>query len=113
MQCSLYDCVRFRVRRAHAVIVHEHAAHFRTVRHAARRSVVPGRQNAVLAYQHAAYRRARAGRARGNRARDLHEVFIPTRAHASYAFSRGRTATGTELVLPNMRSPASPSPGTM
>ncbi len=29
------------------------------------------------------------------------------------AYGLGRTATGTELVLPNIRSPASPNPGTM
>ena len=112
VQRALDDGVRFGVHRAQAVAVDDRAADVRTVRDAARRAVIAGGQDAMVAHEHAADGRARTGRARRDGPRDFHEVFVPTRTHGR-AQPLGRTMTGTELVLPNMRSPASPSPGTI
>lgn len=43
----------------------------------------------------------------------MSKVFAGPRKTPYEGSSAGRTAAGTELTLPNMRSPASPKPGTM
>ena len=81
VQRRLHDGVRFRVRRPHAVTAHELAARFRAVRDVPRRPVVARRQDAMLAYEHRPDARARTRRARGDGARDFHEIFVPARSH--------------------------------
>ena len=55
MQGALNDRVGLGVHRPLAVVVHDHAAGLAAVRDPARRAVVAGREDAVLAREHAAH----------------------------------------------------------
>src|ERR1700722_7514060 len=82
------------------MVVYQLAADFRAMRDAARRAVVAGRENAVPARQHAADGSSRAGRARADGLRDLHEVLIPAGAPEQ------RWGPPKEKVSPRPRAPS-------
>ena len=93
VQRTLNNGICFRVRTALAVIVDDQTPDFGAVGDVARSAIVAGRENAMIARYDATDGEARAGPARGHRARNLHEVLIPTRtrygAHPGY-FVAGR-----------------------
>ena len=95
---GLDDGVGLGVDRGDAVVVLHHVADFVAVRHAPDRAVVAGREDRPIAHDHRADELARAGRARRDDLRDVHEVLVPGDAliHACASNMRhvryGRTA---------------------
>src|ERR1019366_4826054 len=81
---GLHDGVRLGVHRADAVAVLHEVAVLVAVRQAPDAAVVAGGEDALVAHDDRADELAVAGRARGDLARDVHEVVVPGDAGAGH-----------------------------